>query len=105
MDVKGVGHDEGVGEHQADHVPVGDVAVHGHHLDLGPLGAAVEAGEGPDGGAVPAGGHVNYDASFGVGENRGEHERFAHGALVDGQPPTQPPSSRCRRPRSSSPDR
>lgn len=96
MDVEGVGHDEGVGEHQADHVPVGDVAVHRHDLDAGSLVAAVETGEGPDGSAVPAGGDVDDDASFGVGEDRGEHERLAHRALVDGQAPAQPSASRCR---------
>jgi hypothetical protein len=95
MDVEGVGHDEGVGEDEADHVPVGHVAVHGHDLDGGPLGAAVETGEGPDGRAVPAGGDVDDHASFGVGEDGGEHERLAHGAFVDGQaPPESPPSGR-----------
>ena len=104
MHVEGVGDDEGVGEHQADHVPVGDVAIHGHDLDLGSLGAAVEAGEGPDGGAVPPRSDVDDDASFRVGEDRGEHERLAHGALVDGQSPAEAPSSRGGGPGSGPPD-
>ncbi len=46
MQVEGVSHDQGVGEHEPDHVPVGVVAVHGHHLHAGSFVAAVEAGEG-----------------------------------------------------------
>ena len=80
-------------------MPVGVVAVHRHDLDAGSFGAAVETGEGPDGGAVPAGGDVDDHAPLGVGEDRGEHERLAHGALIDGQAPTQPPSLRRRGPR------
>ncbi len=63
-------------------------SLHGNTgVDLGALGAAVEGGEGPDGGAVPAGRDVDDHAPFRVGEDGGEHERLAHGALVDGQAP------------------
>jgi thiolase-like protein len=45
---------------------------------------------------------VDDDTSFGVGEDGGEHERLAHGAFVDGQPPAQSSPSRRRRPSSLS---
>lgn len=90
VQVEGVGHDQGMGEHQADHVGVGVVAVDADHRNPHPQAASVTGGEGGDGSSVAPGLDAEHHAPGRVGEHRGVDVVALEGALVDGQVLAQP---------------